>query len=350
MSEKNIPVVVVGLGAFGCQTAEALNICEGADLVGVCDCDQHKCEQIADDLGVKPFTDPRQLILKTKPCACFIATPPMVVPELLDICVKNNTSVWKDAPLGRDLGESSAMVMQFNDAGLKLAVGTQRRFSETYLHAKKLLPRIGEIFLARTHYLFNWGGDLKWRCDKPSAGGGALLELGYHMADLLVWMLGLPEEVYALISCESEKSTSFNANTTQPPHDTDDSAVATMRYKNNAIASMVASRAGGPVNEELSLHGQGGSIIVNPDSCTLRGTDGQVLDHLKNHLTLVELFQRQAQGFVDAVRYDEEKYSAGGEENLLTHAVISAMYLSGHTAQPESPKAQLDIHRVSPSS
>ena len=113
---------------------------------------------------------------------------------------------------------------------------------------------------------------------------------------------------------------------------------------------MVASRASGPVNEELALHGQDGSIIVNPDSCTLRGTDGQVLDHMENHLTLGELFQRQAQAFVDAVRHDEKKYSAPGEENLLTHSVISAMYLSGHTAQPESPRAQLDIHRIFPGS
>ena len=159
-------------------------------------------------------------------------------------------------------------------------------------------------------------------------------------------MLGLPEEVYALISCEGEKSTS--SNTTQPPHDTDDSIVATMRYKNNVIASMVTSRAGGPVNEELALYGQDGSIIVNPDSCTLRGADGQVIDHMENHLTLTELFQRQAQEFVDAVRYDEQEYSTSGEENLLTHAVINAMYLSAHTAQPESPKSQLDIHRVFP--
>jgi len=270
----------------------------------------------------------------------------MVVSELLDICVKNNTNVWKEAPLGRDLGEASEMVKRFDIAGLKLAVGTQRRFSQTYLHAKELLPQIGEVFLARTHYLFNWGGDLKWRCDKPSSGGGALLELGYHMTDLLIWMLGLPEEVYALISCEGEKSSC--SNTTQPPHDTDDSAVATMRYRNNAIASMVASRVSGPVNEELALHGTTGSIIVNSDSCTLRGADGQVIDHIENSLTLGELFQHQAQGFVDAVRYDEQEYSATGAENLLTHSVISAMYLSGHTAQPESPRSQLDIHRVFP--
>jgi len=320
MSEENIPVVVIGLGDFGRQTATALNTCEGADLVGVCDCDQHKCEQAANDLGVQSFTDPRQLILKTKPRACFIATPPMVVSELLDICVKNNTNVWKEAPLGRDLGEASEMVKRFDIAGLKLAVGTQRRFSQTYLHAKELLPQIGEVFLARTHYLFNWGGDLKWRCDKPSSGGGALLELGYHMTDLLIWMLGLPEEVYALISCEGEKSSC--SNTTQPPHDTDDSAVATMRYRNNAIASMVASRVSGPVNEELALHGTTGSIIVNSDSCTLRGADGQVIDHIENSLTLGELFQHQAQGFVDAVRYDEQEYSATGAENLLTHSVI----------------------------
>ncbi|MCK5114298.1 MAG: Gfo/Idh/MocA family oxidoreductase [Phycisphaerae bacterium] len=347
MSEENIPVVVIGLGDFGYQTAAALKKCVGADLVAVCDCDQHKCEQIANELGVEPYTDPRQLILKTKPRACFIATPPMVAPELLGICLKNGVNVWKEAPLGRDLGEAVEMVHQFNDAGLKLAVGTHRRFSETYMQAKKLLPKIGEVFLARVHYLFNWGGDLKWRCDKLSAGGGALLELGYHITDLLIWMLGLPEEVYALITCESEKPNGGDA--AYPPHDTDDSTVATLRYRNNVIASLVASRVSGPVSEQLVIHGTGGSITVNPDACTLRGPDGEIIERMENTLTLGELFCRQVQGFVDAIRNDEETCIAAGEENLLTHAAIGAMYLSGHTAQPESPRSQLEIHRVFPS-
>ncbi|MCD4823665.1 MAG: Gfo/Idh/MocA family oxidoreductase [Phycisphaerae bacterium] len=344
MSNDSVSVVVIGLGTFGRETLRALYQCSAVQVVGIADRDPQVARHLGQQLDIPFYTDNRQLLLKTKPRAMFLATPPMAAPDLLEACAKSGIHVWKEAPLGRNLGEAAAIYRRFEKARLKLAVGTQRRFADSYMRACELRPRVGKVFLARAHYLFNWGPNLQWRTDRQSAGGGALLELGYHFIDLLSWMLSMPEEVYGTTTCEQPNTN----NSDQPPHDTDDTASAILRYKDDSVASIVTSRVSGPVSEELALHGRDGSLIADSESCTLRDPNGDVLDHLATPATPHDIFVRQVESFVRAVRDDDERYPCSAGENLPTHAIIDAIYLSSRTAQPESPMQQLHIHGLEP--
>lgn len=343
MSENSLPVAVIGLGAFGRRTLDALVGSGCAKLAGLADRDARRAEEAGREFNVPHYTDNRQLLLSAKPKAVFLATPPMHAPELLEACLELGIHVWKEAPLARSLSEAAAFVRRFHERKLLLAVGTQRRFSETYRLARRRRENIGEVYLARTHYLFNWGADLRWRADKQSAGGGALLELGYHPIDLLIWMLGLPEQVYGVTGRLNHASPSGEP---RPPHDTDDTASAILRYDNNRTATVVASRVSGPVSEELALHGRDGSITADGETCVIRNSNGDVLDHLQEDSSPRALFRRQATAFVESVLAGkpEGRYACSAAENLLTHAVIDAIYLSHRTCQPERPIDQLRMH------
>ena len=242
--------------------------------------------------------------------------------------------MWKESPLARNLEEGVAMVHCMEQAGLRLAVGTQRRFAAGYRRAWELRGQIGQVFLARAHYLFNWGPNLNWRGDTASAGGGALLELGYHPIDLLVWLLGLPEEVYG-VSAAGNRPEVQQAD--QPIYDTDDTAVAILRCGEGSTASVVTSRSSGPVSEELTLHGLEGSLKADAESCLLRDPDGNTLERSVEEQSPGGVFRRQAEAFAQAVLKDTEYYACSGRENLLNLAVVEAIYLSDRTAQPESP-------------
>lgn len=347
MNESTLPVAVIGLGAFGRRTLEALVGGDAVHVVGVADHNAQRVEELGREFDVPAFTDNRQLLLTTRPRAVFLATPPMHVPELLEACLELGIHVWKEAPLGRNLAEAAAFVRQFQQRKLHLAVGTQRRFADAYLRAHQQRERIGEVFLARAHYLFNWGENLRWRADKQSAGGGALLELGYHPIDLLIWLLGLPEQVYGVTAREAPAGA---RETPRPPHDTDDTASAILRYPNDAMASVVTSRISGPVSEELVLHGSSGSIKASAEDFVLRNSDGDVLDHLRDASPPRDVFRRQSHAFVEAVLAGtpEKRCACSAVENVLTHAVIDAVYLSHRTCQPERPIDQLRMHGFEP--
>ncbi|HNX26903.1 MAG TPA: Gfo/Idh/MocA family oxidoreductase [Phycisphaerae bacterium] len=349
MSDSRIPVAVIGLGAFGQRTLKALQQCDNVEVVAVADKLSDVAQNVATDAGVEGYTDNRQMILKKKPLAVFVATPPMAWGELLGFCAQNGVHVWKEAPLARNLGEAVNFVRMFEKAGLKLAVGTQRRFSQSYRKLAESKLSIGDVFLARAHYLFNWGSQLNWRADRVSAGGGALLEVGYHPIDLLIWTLGLPEEVYgANMIARKRNLLDETQGIAGSIHDTDDTASATLKYKDDTMAAVVTSRITGPASEEFSLHGRGGSIVANFETCRLRNPDGDVLDYFESKEPPHEIYVRQVQNFLNSINEGVLHYECSAAENLLTHAVIDAIYLSCQTAQPESPLEQLRIHGMTP--
>ncbi len=329
-SEKPLSVAVIGVGGFGGLVLQGLLASDQVKVVGVADRDARAAEQAAAPAKLPAYSDNRSLLAETKPAAVFLAVPPPAAAELIAACAERGICVWKGPPLARNLEEGSALVGLMEKAGLKLAVGTQRRFAPGYRRAWELRGELGKVFLARGHYLFNWGGELGWRSDKATAGGGALLELAYHTIDLMLWMLGMPEEVYGLTA----RSTGEGI---LPVHDTDDTAAAILRYGTDSMATVVTTRTSGPVSEELSLHGQGGSLTANSEGCTLRGPDGNVRDSTKEEIGPVDLFRRQAEAFASAVAAGAPRYACSARENLLNLAVMEAIYLSDKTSQVENP-------------
>jgi predicted dehydrogenase len=347
MPNDVLPVAVIGVGGFGQQTLQALRQVATVRIVGVSDRDATVAAKAGQEAGVPYYSDNRSLLAEARPQAVFLAVPPAAAAELLVACAERGIHVWKELPLARNLAEGVAMVQRMDAAGLRLAVGTQRRFTPGYQRARDLCSAVEPVFLARAHYLFNWGPNLSWRADKASAGGGALLELGYHPIDLLVWLLGLPEEVYGASAGGGRGGLRIEGEKLCPVYDTDDTAAAIFRYARGSMATVVTTRASGPVSESLCLHGRGGSLIATAESCLLRDPDGKVLDHLEQAAPPTEVFRRQAEAFVRAVTTKSRFYECSGRENLLNLSVIESIYLSDRTSQPEHPLRLLKTHGLS---
>lgn len=337
MGNGSLPVSVIGLGAIGLQTLAALSRSSVVKVVGVADQNAKLANQAGKEFGVPAFSDNRALLAQTHPAAVYLAVPPMAAPELIELCTQRRIHIWKEMPLARNLNEAAGFIRSAEQAGVKFAVGTQRRFAAGYRRAFQLRQQLGRVFLARGHYLFNWGPNLAWRGDKASAGGGALMELGYHAIDLVIWMLGLPDQVYGLSTCGRRAEKLLPEEKLQPAYDTDDTAAAILRYNGGLMATVVTTRSSGPASEELDLHGRAGSIIANSEACLLRDRDGGVLDRVNDEVAPQAVFQRQAEAFALTVQGDASQYECSARENLLNLAVIEAIYLSDRTAQPESP-------------
>lgn len=333
-------MAVIGVGGFGALTLQGLRASQAVRVVGVADSNPVIAQRVGKQTGVPAYSDNRSLLAETRPQAVYLAVPPPEAPALLAACAERGIHVWKEAPLARNLDEGVAMVRRMEKAGLKLAVGTQRRFARGYHRAWELRGQLGDVFLARSHYLFHWGTVRDWRGDRGSAGGGALLELGYHPIDLLVWLLGLPEVVYGTSTINPSREAPGEEKA--PIHDTDDTAAAVLRYVNGTMATVVTTRCSGPVSEDLSIYGSSGSLTATGETCLLRDAGGNTLDRLSGEEPATAIFQRQAEAFAEAILLDSGTYECSARENLLNLAAIEAIYLSNRTSQPEIPRRLLE--------
>jgi len=97
-----------------------------------------------------------------------------------------------------------------------------------------------------------------WRGSWALDGGGALMNQGIHTVDLLVWMLGEPVEVSAWTACLAHQGI-----------ETEDIAVAAIRFANGALGVLHATTAAYPgLTARIQVHGDRGSAVIDGDRLT----------------------------------------------------------------------------------
>jgi predicted dehydrogenase len=346
MDEKPT-IAIVGLGSAGRRVADAIKPSESVRLVAASDRDQAAIDAAGlSDLAT--FTDHRLMLEQSRPNIVYIALPPGPAAELVESCAQRGIHIIKDPPLARSLGEAAGLLQLTEQAGVKYAIATPRRFMPSYQRAFDARGSLGPLMLARAHYLFNWGPLTGWRADWVSAGGGALLELGYPLIDLLTWMVGLPEDVFGSSAVNTQVDLYDPDAPPAHPSTTDDTAAAVMRSAGGAMASLVVSRVSGPLSEELALHGRNGTLTITPQQYLLRDADGRVLDQsdcLDDPAECIRLF---VEAFAASLDSGTNTYPCSARENLLTMAVLEALYLSDKTATAENPRSLLQAAGFGP--
>lgn len=108
-----------------------------------------------------------------------------------------NMPIGKEKPLGRSIAEANAILGMATAGGAPLHVFIQRRYHPSYEKLKELMQSVASKPHAM-HFEINLGFDRKarqqqvksWRDSRKQAGGGALVDLGYHMIDLAMHLIG----------------------------------------------------------------------------------------------------------------------------------------------------------------
>jgi len=129
--------------------------------------------------------------------------------ELVDICTPNDLhkpqieflakeglNIYCEKPLGLKYEECEAMAHIVEDKGIVNQVALVYRFMPAIAKARALLlnNRLGDIINFRAHLLhgsyLNPKRPITWRLQKSRSGGGALVDLGIHLADSIRFLLG----------------------------------------------------------------------------------------------------------------------------------------------------------------
>lgn len=199
-------VGVIGLGNMGkLHLLNALRI-KAVNVVAAADKSERN-RKCAEKYHVKTSDDYDKLIDAEKLDAVIISLPNFLKKESVFYAAENGLDIFLDKPLARNFAEAQEIVQKVEKENVRLMVGVNYRYFPSVQKLKNNLDdgRIGDAVIATSELILN--GPLShsvvptpvpdWWLNKEMSGGGALLDLGYHLIDILSWMFGDLEVAYS---------------------------------------------------------------------------------------------------------------------------------------------------------
>jgi UDP-N-acetyl-2-amino-2-deoxyglucuronate dehydrogenase len=254
---RRLRTALVGCGKVGATHAQALRRLEESDFVAVCDADFGRAERFASESGVRPFGDVEAMLFEARPEVVLLATPHPLHAEGAILALHAGAHVLVEKPLAASLVDSDSMLAAAKRSGATLGVISQRRFYEPVLRMKAAIDagKIGRPVLG-VFQMYSWRDPAyytsdPWRGRWDAEGGGVLVNQSPHQLDLLRWFLGDVEEVSGTW-----------ANLNHPEVEVDDTAVATLRFKNGGLGSIITSLSQKPgLFTKVHVHGSNGASV-----------------------------------------------------------------------------------------
>ena len=200
---KLVNLGLIGLGYIGMVHLRHSANLASANLVAVADVSK-KALQKAKRMGVKRiFSDYKQLLKDSNIDAVIIALPTHLHKSCAVQVAEAGKDIFLEKPLARNTLEGREIVYSAQKHAVKLMVGYPFRFNPSFCSLKEQLDNgtLGEVqtatatFVGTGPFMHRAEGYAprpvpSWWFDKKLTGGGALIDLGSHIINLLRWYLG----------------------------------------------------------------------------------------------------------------------------------------------------------------
>jgi predicted dehydrogenase len=133
-------------------------------------------------------------LLRSDADAVVIATPSALHAEQAIAALNAGKSVFCQKPLGRNAAETRRVVDAARANDRLLRVDLSYRHTAAMRAVRELVAggAIGDVFAADLVFHNAYGPDKPWFYDANLSGGGCVIDLGIHLADLALWTLGFP--------------------------------------------------------------------------------------------------------------------------------------------------------------
>ena len=261
-SDNTLRFAIVGCGVIGPTHANALTALrpEGARLAAFADEVPERAAALADQFGAKAQSF-ESILADPSIDAVTICVPSGLHAELGGRALRAGKHVVVEKPMDVSVAACDALLAAQKESGKRLAVISQHRFDQASITVKAALEvnLLGPLLFAearvpwyRSQEYYDSGG---WRGTWALDGGGALMNQGVHTADLLRWLCGPVETVYA------QARTLAHARI-----EVEDVLAATLTFANGMIATLSASTALYPgFAVRIAVHGTEGGAVIEGD-------------------------------------------------------------------------------------
>lgn len=250
---------IVGCGRIAKRHSDLLaeNQIDGAELIAVADKKFDRAKAVGEAKNVNAYDDMHEMMALEKPDVVTVLTESGLHAQHVIELAPYGADIVVEKPMALTLEDADRMIETCDRHGVRLFVVKQNRFNIPVVALRQSLEqgRFGKLVLGtvrvrwcRTQAYYDqdsWRGT--WAYD-----GGVLTNQASHHIDLLEWIMGDVESVFA-------KSTTALVDI-----EAEDTAIVTLKFKNGALGIIEATTAVRPKDLEgsISILGETGAVEI----------------------------------------------------------------------------------------
>jgi len=335
----------LGFGVIGCGVITPWHIygilrTKGAKLVAISDMIEERAKKVGQENKVDWYKDYHKMLEREDIDVVNICTPSGTHGEIAIEAAKAGKHIIVEKPMEIALDKCDEVISACKKAKVKIEVIFQSRFLPSVKKLKKAIDegKFGKLVLGdmynkwyRSQEYYDSG---KWRGTWKLDGGGALMNQGIHGVDLLQYIMGPVDSLYAYTKTLTRKI------------EVEDTAVAVINFKSGALGVIEATTSVYPgFSRKLEIHGEKGTVIIEDEDITrweFQGKESETKKIVskkeagaaaKPTAMGKEGHRVQIEEMVKAIKENREPL-VNGEEGRKAVEIISAIYKSSRTERP----------------
>ncbi|MGI8914288.1 MAG: Gfo/Idh/MocA family protein [Chloroflexota bacterium] len=276
MASRKLRVGIAGTGgiARSVHIPGFQKLADRVEVVSAFDIAADRVAAAGNEFGIpNVFTDYEQMLDGPPLDAVAICTPPNAHVPLTVQAFQHGLHVLCEKPAAITADGAATMVRAAKEADRLLMIGFQHRFSRPEKALKRIIDggELGEIYYSRALSLRRrgipgWG----LFTNKEISGGGPMMDIGVHVLDQTIYLLGNPMPVSVFASTFRKLGTRSGFNSFGPwdpaKFEVEDFATASIKFAGGSTMLLEASWA---LNIPASAHnvllcGTEGGAELNP--------------------------------------------------------------------------------------
>jgi predicted dehydrogenase len=204
--------------------------------------------------------------------------------DLIDICTPNHTHfeifqaalaagkhIYIEKPLALNLDQALKMLELSKSSDRTIQIAFNFRFIPAVMKAKELIEGgfLGEVLNFRAQYYHSSYLDINkpmsWRLSKEESGGGALVDLGAHIIDLMLHLAGPFKRIMAQTKTFIDQRPLSGDKKEKAPVLVDDHTHLLVELSAGGVGVIEASRIAAGTTDDLNfeIHGTKGALKFN---------------------------------------------------------------------------------------
>jgi len=325
---------IIGCGGIGLSHLKRLLQMDEAEVKAGCDVNLTSLATFGERTGLPKsslYRDYRELLMRDDIEAVLVCLPNRLHSPVTVEAFEAGKHVYCEKPMATSLAEAQAMVDAAERSGGKLMVGVQSRFRGDAQALKRRIDTgvLGEVYYAKCAWmrrsgLPGWGS---WFTTKEDAGAGPIYDIGVHVLDLTLWLMGnfRPTSAYAssyaMFGPTRRGLSGWGTHHPEGVFDVEDLSTALLRMEGGASVAFEVSWVSHIEKPRIAVELMGADGGLSLEKATIYTTEeGSHVDS-KVHSDEVDMYLASLEHFVDCIQEDGEPMTRPNEMLGLQRAL-----------------------------